>query len=238
MGILNAQSYLGGELDIFAEAVRWKAYFGRFLRPYLAGRVLEVGAGLGATTAALCSGREQEWWCLEPDPRLLARIEERIRTSSLPSCCRAVPGALQDLPASARFDAILYVDVLEHIEDDRAELERAAARLFPGGHLIVLAPACPALYSPFDRAIGHYRRYTRSTLQALAPPRTRLVLLRYLDSLGFFLSLANRSLLRQSMPSRRQILFWDRCLTPLTRLSDWLTRYTFGRSILAVWERG
>ncbi|MEZ0395821.1 MAG: class I SAM-dependent methyltransferase [Anaerolineales bacterium] len=236
MGTLNSSSYIGGELDIFAEAVRWKAYFGRLLRPYLGERVLEVGAGLGATTAALCSGREREWWCLEPDPALLAHIEARLRTSRLPPCCRAVPGALQDVPASARFDTILYIDVLEHIEDDRAELERAAARLLPGGHLIVLAPACPALYSPFDRAIGHYRRYTRAALQALTPPQTRLIVLRHLDSLGFFLSLANRSLLRQSMPSRRQILFWDRLLTPLTRLSDWLVRYTFGRSLLAVWE--
>ena len=47
------------------------------------------------------------------------------------------------LPAEAKFDAILYIDVLEHIEDDRAEMARAAARLKPGGALIVLAPAHP-----------------------------------------------------------------------------------------------
>ncbi len=234
---MNASSYIGAELDLFAEAVRWKAYFGSLIRPYLGKRVLEVGAGLGATTAALCSGQEQEWWCLEPDPSLLARIQAKIRLAALPACCRPVAGALQDLPASARFDTILYIDVLEHIEADRAELARAALHLFPGGHLIVLAPACPTLYSPFDRAIGHYRRYTRSALQSLTPPGARPVLLRYLDSLGFFLSLGNRWLLRRPMPDRRQILFWDRFLTPLTRLTDRLTGYTFGRSIVAVWER-
>lgn len=234
--MLNASSYAGAELDIFAEAVRWKAYFGHLLQPYLGRRVLEVGAGLGATTAILCSGEEQEWWCLEPDLALLSRIETLVRTSRLPPCCRPAAGTLQDLPASAQFDTILYVDVLEHIEDDRAELERATAHLLPGGHLIVLAPAFPALYSPFDRAIGHHRRYTRASLRALTPPQTTLVWLRYLDSLGFFLSLANRYLLRQSLPSRRQILFWDRCLTPLTRLIDWLCGYSFGRSVAAVWR--
>lgn len=234
---MNTSSYAGAELDIFAEAVHWKAYFGRVLRPYLGRRVLEVGAGLGATTLALCSGEEQEWWCLEPDPALLRQIEVRIRASQLPACCRPVGGMLRDVPASARFDTILYIDVLEHIENDRAELEAAAARLLAGGHLIVLAPACPALYSPFDRAIGHYRRYTRAALQALTPAQTDLILLRYLDSLGFFLSLANRCLLRQSLPDRRQILFWDRLLTPLTALTDRLSGYAFGRSVVAVWKR-
>ncbi len=234
--MLNASSYVGAELDIFAEAVRWKAYFGRLLKPYLGRRVLEVGAGLGATTAILCSGEEQEWWCLEPDPALLSHIETRIRTAKLPPCCRPALGTLHDLPTSTQFDTILYIDVLEHIADDRAELERAAIHLLPGGRLIVLAPACPALYSPFDRAIGHHRRYTRAALQALTPPQTTLIWLRYLDSLGFFLSLANRCLLRQSLPTRRQILFWDRSLTPLTRLTDRLCGYTFGRSVVAVWQ--
>ncbi len=229
--------YIGTELDIFAEAAHWKAYFGRFLRPYLGKRVLEVGAGLGATTASLCSGKEGEWWCLEPDPGLLSHIEARIRAGTLPACCRPVAGTLKDIPNAACFDTILYIDVLEHIESDRAELELAARHLLPGGHLIVLAPAYPALYSPFDGAIGHYRRYTRPALRTLTPSGTHLVVLRYLDSLGFFLSLANRFLLRQSMPSLRQILFWDRFLTPLTRLTDWLVGYTFGRSILAIWER-
>lgn len=229
-------SYVGAELNLFAEAARWKAYFGYLLRPYLGRRVLEVGAGLGATTAALCSGTEQEWWCLEPDPALLAHIEARLRTSTLPSCCRPVLGVVQDLPVSARFDTILYIDVLEHIENDRAELEQAATHLLPGGHLIVLAPAYPVLYSPFDRAIGHYRRYTRAALRALTPPQTTLIWLRHLDSLGFFLSWANRFLLRQSLPTRRQILFWDRFLIPLTRLTDWLCGGTFGRSVLAIWR--
>ena len=237
MGTLGLQAYPGMELEIFAEAVRWKACFGDFLKPYLGKRVLEVGAGLGATTAVLCSGSEEEWWCLEPDAALLAQVETKIQRGDLPACCRPVRGVLADLPPLPRFDTILYIDVLEHIEDDRAELEAAAMRLQPRGHLIVLAPAFPALYSPFDCAIGHYRRYTRATLRALTPAQTLLLQLRYLDSSGFFLSFANRYLLRQALPTRQQILFWDRFLIPLTRLTDRLTGYAFGRSIVAVWER-
>ena len=89
-----------------------------------------------------------------------------------PSCRIAVKsasGTLSELSDSDKFDTILYMDVFEHIEDDRAELERAAAQLAPDGHLIVLAPAHQWLFTPFDESIGHYRRYSRRTLEA--PPR-------------------------------------------------------------------
>ena len=58
----------------------------------------------------------------------------------------------------------------EHIENDREELERAAARLRPGGRVIVLAPAHQWLFTPFDAAIAHFRRYNRSMMRNLRPP--------------------------------------------------------------------
>ena len=79
-------------------------------------------------------------------------------------------------------DCILYLDVLEHIADDRAEMKRAAARLAPGGRLVVLAPAHQALFSVFDRAVGHHRRYDRKSLRALTLPELELRTLRYVDA--------------------------------------------------------
>jgi hypothetical protein len=106
-----------------------------------------------------------------------------------------------------------------------------------GGSLCVLSPAHPWLFSEFDARIGHHRRYSRAALVALTPPRTRLRLVRYLDSVGLGASLANRLLLRSPKPTRSQILFWDRLMVPLSRPLDWLLRYRLGKSILAVWER-
>ena len=130
------------------------------------------------------------------------------------------------------------MDVLEHIQDDRAELERAAEHLHPGGRLIVLAPAHMLLYSPFDRAIGHHRRYDARSLPGVVPRELRREGLWYLDALGYLASLANRLLLRQDLPSSRQIRFWDRLLVPCSRPLDWVLRYRFGRSILGVWRCG
>jgi SAM-dependent methyltransferase len=229
----DSQAYTGSELEIFAHAQRWKAYFKGILLPCLGKRVLEVGAGLGATTLVLCDGWQEQWVCLEPDPQLLAQVREK----TLPSCCTPQPGFVSSLPAQDLFDSILYIDVLEHIEDDCAELERASLHLAPGGRLVVLSPAYQFLYSPFDHSIGHYRRYDRASLSALTPPGCKIVKMQYLDSVGLFTSLANRLFLRQALPTHAQILFWDRNLVPLSRLFDRLTGFRFGRSILGVWER-
>ncbi len=229
-------AYVGSELDLFAHAVHWKAYFFSFFEP-CDRRVLEVGAGMGATTAILCNGSQVEWLCLEPDPQLLAKIEARIHSAALPACCQARLGTIQDLGPEELFDDILYIDVLEHIEADRAELEQAARHLAVGGRLVVLSPALSFLYSPFDKAIGHFRRYTWAALEKISPPGCTRLKAVYLDSVGLFTSLANRLVLRQSMPTLRQILVWDDKIVPLSRWVDRLTGYRVGRSILVVWER-
>jgi len=195
-----------------------------------------VGAGLGATTAALCDGRQRSWLCLEPDADLAGAIEAGIAAGRLPSCCRVARGTTADLAADARFDAILYVDVLEHIGDDAGELGRAARHLGPGGALVVLAPAHPWLYSPFDAAIGHHRRYTRRALAAVAPAGLALVALRYLDSVGLLASAGNRLVWRRRLPTAGAIAAWDRWMVPLSaRVDPWLG-FRVGRSVLAVWR--
>jgi SAM-dependent methyltransferase len=228
--------YVGQELHLFAQARNWKAYLAALLRPHLVGRVLEVGAGLGATTGALCDGRQTEWRCLEPDPAMARALAADVAAGRLPPCCRASAGTIADLPAASRFDAILYVDVLEHVEDDRAELAQAAARLTPEGVLVVLSPAHPWLYSPFDAAIGHWRRYTRRSLAAVAPGGLQLMSLQYLDSVGLCASAGNRLLLRRAAPTPAMISLWDRWLVPLSRRFDPWFRFRLGKSVLAVWR--
>jgi len=229
--------YVGDELDLFSEARRWKAYFRRRILPYLGAEVLEVGAGLGGTTRALCRGTEARWVCLEPDPKLAARLRAEQAADRLPRRCEVVVGTLDDQLLGDRFDSVLYMDVLEHIEGDRVEMIQAARRVKPGGYVVALSPAHPWLYTPFDRSIGHCRRYTKATLKAITPEGLDLAWLGYLDSVGLLASTANKVLLKQSMPTPSQIRFWDRVLVRVSEWVDPVLGYRAGKSVLAVWQR-
>jgi SAM-dependent methyltransferase len=226
-------SYGGNELELFRHASRWKQYFAKHLRPYIAGDVLEVGAGVAATTRFLVAGT-RSWTCLEPDASLAASARDALARDPETSDCTVLTGTLDDVPSGTAFDTILYIDVIEHIDDDRAELRRASGRLRPGGHLVVLAPAHQWLYSEFDRSIGHHRRYSASTLEG-AGPGLRLCTSFYLDSLGMLASSANRLLLRRGLPTAQQIRFWDDWLVRGSRWLDPLLGHRVGKTVIVVW---
>jgi SAM-dependent methyltransferase len=227
---MNTQTYVGDELSLFAEALNWKAYWSSVVAPFVHGAVLEVGAGMGVN--ALLLRRESQvrsWLALEPDPELATHIGDRADEVRV--------GTVETLAGSTQFDTILYIDVLEHIEDDRGEVRRAWSLLQPGGCLIVLCPAHSWLYSEFDRSIGHFRRHSTASLRALAPPDSDTVKLQYLDSAGLLASAGNRLVLRQGMPTRRQVQVWDRLLVPCSRTLDPLVGWRLGKSVLAIWRK-
>jgi SAM-dependent methyltransferase len=227
-------AYRGAELELFARAQNWKRYWAGHIKPFLGPRVLEVGAGIGTNTPLL-SGGSMEWTCLEPDGKFASVLAERQRT--IPSAgTRTVNGLISDLPNIPAFDSIIYIDVLEHIEDDFAEVAAATARLRSNGTLIVLSPAHSWLTSEFDAAVGHYRRYSSKRMLALTRSELEIVSLRQLDSVGTIASLANKLILSSAVPTLSQILFWDRFMVPMSRVIDSLLAYRFGKSIVAVWR--
>jgi SAM-dependent methyltransferase len=235
---MNEYAYPGAELDLFKHAVRWKRYYASAIGPYISGDVLEVGAGVGATSRFLCDVRHASWTSLEPDPTLARRLGDDVAARPLPAPATVRQGTVRTLPVDSFFDTMLYIDVLEHIEDDRSELRESTRRLRDGGHLIVLAPAHTWLLSAFDGALGHCRRYTTRSLVDVAPSNVRLVRAFYLDSVGILASLANRLLLRSASPTEAQIRFWDSRLVPVSHVIDRLTRYRLGKTVIAIWKKG
>jgi SAM-dependent methyltransferase len=225
--------YMGSELEIFAHAGHWKSYIQSKLRPYLVGDILEVGAGIGGTTQALNDGTQRRWICLEPD----SEFAKKIRSLSHLRNCEVRVGMLPDIRAQEKFDAILYIDVLEHIAEDAAELGQAAQHLKANGVIIVLAPAFPWLYTQFDAAIGHFRRYTKNSLRAIAPQGLREEKSIYLDAFGVLASAGNLLFLHAANASVGQMRFWDNYLVPLSRFMDRLLAFSLGRSVLQVWRK-
>jgi len=116
-------------------------------------RVLDAGCGSGALLDAL------EWkgytvWGLDISRKALERIDRGSRTLIQADLTRCKP------PEIGPFDAILLLDVIEHLDDERVALRTLNGLLKPGSLAIVSVPARPDLFSEFDRVQGHRRRYT------------------------------------------------------------------------------
>jgi SAM-dependent methyltransferase len=234
---MSTERYSGNELDIFRSAQNWKEYFSSYIKPYLFGHVLEVGAGNGSTTDRLIDAEVTSWTCLEPDLVLATEIAKLIAADKKFNCCKIINGSLRNLNPEIQFDVILYIDVLEHIEKDHIEIEHVSALLKPGGVLVILSPAYQWLYSEFDKSIGHFRRYNKATLTAVIPSTLDLISIQYLDCIGVCLSLINRLLLHQGNPTFKQIQFWDKMVVPVSRFIDPIILNSLGKSIIGIWKK-
>ena len=122
------------------------------------GTILEAGCGTGGNLATLA--RRGRIRAFDPHIDALAFAQGRhpnvdIRQGALPS----------ELPYDeASFDLVAALDVLEHVEDDRASAHALVSLVRPGGWLIVTVPAHQALWGTHDRRLHHLRRYGKRQL--------------------------------------------------------------------------
>lgn len=231
------KEYGGDELELFKHAHNWKSYYAGFFRHYLTGDVLEIGAGIGETTHSLCDGSQSSWTCVEPDPALISEIELKKVSGYLPSIVEVKTGFIDAIDESALFDAIIYSDVLEHIKYDDQELIKASKHLKPGGRLIILVPAHNFLFTKFDKAIGHFRRYNKKMLKDVVPAELKKIQLLYLDSVGLTASLANKYFLKQDYPELKQVKLWDSLMVPVSRITDKILFHRLGKTVLGIWQK-
>jgi SAM-dependent methyltransferase len=129
------------DLERLGAADRFFGWTLEGLAPYLHGRVLEVGAGVGTITRRLVeSDPELRIVALEPAANVFADLASYAALNPRVSAHRQT--LREYLPAMEEpFDAVVYLNVLEHVADDAAELRLAAAALRPGGALLVFGPA-------------------------------------------------------------------------------------------------
>ena len=161
--------YLGAELELFAVVRNWKTYWSNQIRPYIAGDVLEVGAGIGANTQYLNRGNARRWVCLEPDPLLAAQLSSKLEQTKIQSTYEVVCGTLQTLQ-DEQFDTIIYIDVLEHIEDDERGAGASGRAFAAGGPDDCFIARAPRPVYRVRRCDRSFRRYDRRMCRAFLRP--------------------------------------------------------------------
>jgi SAM-dependent methyltransferase len=227
----KAVQYFGKDLEAMSFAVNYHRWILDCFRPYLRGSVAEVGAGRGSFSTLLLGTPIEKLVAFEPSdnmfPHLARAIEQDRRALAVQDFFR---GAAEPGP----YDAVLYVNVLEHIEDDAGEIARAQVALKPDGHLLVFVPALPWLYSELDRQVGHFRRYLKHDLVGLAEQAgLRAIRAHYFDIAGILPWYVNFVLLRNSIGGA-SVSAYDRLVVPLMRRVERLLPPFVGKNIVLV----
>lgn len=220
------------EFAALNEARNYRAALMQEFSAFLRGRVMEVGAGIGQITKVI---NQQpgvtSMLAVEPDERFSADFR-----SALPAVPLVV-GTVKDVDPASHWDAIVCVNVLEHIEADEAELRSYHQFLARDrGHLCLFVPARPEIYAPIDKDFGHFRRYTRPELDhKLRKAGFQVVKLTYFNFVGYFAWWLTFCVLKKRVFDIHAVRFYDRVIFPAAfACESRILRPPFGQSLLAV----
>lgn len=225
-------NYPGKELEIFDKAHLWRGYLYLILKKFIGKKILEVGAGIGSFTKIYFE-KSSNITLSEIDN---SNHDILIKKFSLNKNVKVENKIINEF--NETFDTILYLSVLEHIENDEKEIANALDRLEEGGHLIICAPAHNYMYSNFDKEIGHFRRYEMSFFNKLSLKNAFIKKKFFIDSLGHLIYFLNKiAFSKEVYPSKLKIFIWDKILIPVTFIVDFFSFYKFGKNIICIIEK-
>jgi SAM-dependent methyltransferase len=220
------------EFQALWNAKNYRAAIEKEFAPYLRGAVLEVGSGIGQFSKNIlgCS-KVKNLICLEPNEEFIER--HKVNNSAE----KHIHGIAQSLLGSTHVDAIVSVNVLEHIQDDQNELNTYQKLLSKKqGHLCLLAPARPEIYSRIDHRFGHYRRYTKHELcDKISKSGLIVEKVFYYNFIGYFAWWFVFCLLKSSGFNPSSVCLFDRFIfPPVNWIERCVFRPPFGQSIVLI----
>lgn len=226
-------SYSGSELDAVAEADNYYRWIIDAFSAHIGARTVEAGAGIGTVSELILQrGKIKDLLLIEPATNNVPALRKRFAGDPR---VRVHEGYLEDLAPTLSADSIIAVNVLEHVEKDLEFLRAAHAGLVPGGKLLILVPAVPAVFGSLDRAFGHYRRYTRSVLKSVVVKAGFAIDdLHYLNGPGVAAWFVAGRVLGRTTLGRSQVRFYDRWVIPWLSRAENLVHPPLGQSLFLI----
>ncbi|HUF02747.1 MAG TPA: methyltransferase domain-containing protein [Aridibacter sp.] len=230
--------YQGKDLEAMSFAVNYHRWILDEIRPWLGKRIVEVGAGTGSFSEMLLGERPEALALIEPSG-MFVKLAEKFKHTAGPTSLKLINKtfleAFETVSNDVRPDTVVYVNVLEHIEEDRRELEAVFEALSPGGRCIVFVPAFKWLYSEFDRRVGHCRRYSKGELKdKCSGAGFRVERCGYFDIAGVLPWFFKYRILRSTELGSGAVAAYDRIAVPVMSRIERLVPVPFGKNVLAV----
>ena len=220
------------ELEFFDAAKNWRRYQFENILKYINSSVLDVGPGTG-NNIQYYKDKASQITLLEINKNLANSLKLKFDDD------KKIIVLNTDIHSQEKkFDTILYMDVLEHIEDDKKEINKALKQLNSGGNLIFFVPAYQFLYSDFDKAIGHIKRYNKKFFLSFKKDENiTIIKLKYIDSIGFFIAVLNRLFNKDNKESiSLGVKIWDKLIF-LSKIMDLIFLNKFGKSLFCIMKK-
>jgi SAM-dependent methyltransferase len=226
--------YEGRDLEVLANMPNYYSWIMDTFAPHVTGHVVEYGAG-GGTVSSRLVPFATKLTLVEPSPNLVRALRDRFET--VPHV-EVVGASLEEHAiriVNETIDTIALVNVLEHVEDDRAALAQLVRALRPGGKLLLFVPALPLLTSKLDKMVGHFRRYQKAELVGkVCDAGASIDACRYFDLIGVAPWLVLNRLLGSTSFNPALVTLNDRFLVPISRRIERLGDLPFGKNLILV----
>jgi SAM-dependent methyltransferase len=239
MEILEHSDPTGFEtLEALSKADAFNQWLYDTIKRFAQGQILEIGSGIGNISAHLL--KDQPTVTLtDLRPEYCRLLETKFAGHPHLQGIYEMDLALKDFNVKnsgllEKFDTVIALNVVEHIEHDALAINNARQLLRKNGKLVILVPAGPWLYNSLDRELGHFKRYTKKGLNHL------------MESAGFSVQHSlyfnaaaiagwwfSGHMLREKIITSNKLNLYNQ-LVPLFRMADWFVAPFTGVSVISV----
>jgi len=228
--------YFGKDIEAMSLALNQQDWILSELKPYLKGSVGEVGAGSGNFTELVCKQDISKLTAFEPSANMYSILAKRFLQNPKVTTHNGYLADSQDT-CKNKFECMVYINVLEHIQDDRAELKHIHTSLKEKGVLFIFVPSLSFLYSDFDKTVGHYRRYHKKPLVNLVTQAGFNILkAKYMDMPGIIPWYLSMVLLKGQLNGGKVSLY-DKVAIPLIRKFEKIIVPPLGKNLLVIAQK-